>query len=53
MGKGDKRRPSSISRQEEAIRWLLATGKITFLDYERRYEQIKGEGKITKNGRVV
>jgi hypothetical protein len=53
MSKGDKRRPSSISRAEEELRWKLANGKISFATFEKRYKKMLQEGKITRDGRVV
>ena len=45
-GKGDKPRPSAISREEEDLRWLLFEKKIDFKEYEKRYKKLKREGKI-------
>lgn len=53
MGKGSRRRPSSIGREEEALRWQLAFGKITFKQFERRYKELKKQGKIQRDGKVV
>lgn len=41
MSKGSKRRPTLISREEENIRWQLATGLITFKEFERKYKELK------------
>lgn len=46
MGKGDTRRPTQISRQEERIRWKLAYGKITFREFELRMKELKKQGLI-------
>jgi len=45
-GKGDKPRPSAISREEEELRWLLYQKKITLKEYEKRYKKLKRQGKI-------
>jgi len=45
-GKGDTRRPARISREEEALRWALAFGKITFKQFERKYRELKKSGLI-------
>lgn len=45
-GKGDKPRPSAISREEETLRWQLAFGWITFVEYEKQYKKLKRQGKI-------
>ena len=46
MGKGSQRRPTAITPHEERLRWLLATGGITFTEYEKRYKKLKRQGKI-------
>ena len=53
MGKGDKRRPRSISPEEERLRYALAFGRITFKQFERKYNQLLKEGKIVRDGRVI
>ena len=45
-GKGDKPRPSAISREEEELRWLLLQKKIDFKEYEKRHKVLKKQGKI-------
>lgn len=47
-GKGDTRRPTAISPEEERIRWKLAYGKITFAEFERRYEELVKQGKTRR-----
>lgn len=46
-------RPSGMSREEEELRWKLASGHISFAEYERRYKKLLREGKIRRNGRVI
>jgi len=41
-----KATPSAISQEEESLRWQLATGKITFKEFEKRYKKLKRQGKI-------
>ncbi len=41
MGKTSKRRPCLISREEEALRWDLALGKITFAEWFAGMQMIK------------
>ena len=53
MGKGSRRRPRSTSVEEEHIRYALAEGRITFAEYERRYNRLLQEGKIVRSGKVV
>lgn len=51
--KGDNRRPCSIGREEKAIRDALAYGKMTFAEYEIKYNKLLKEGKITRSGVVI
>jgi len=53
IGKGSKPRPRSTTREEEELRWKLATGHIKFDEFERRYKKLMEEGKIQRNGRVI
>jgi len=48
MGKGSTRRPPAISREHEDLQWALAYGRITFAEYERRYKELKKQGKIVR-----
>ena len=41
MGKGDKRRPSSISRAEYDLKWALAEKKVSFAEYERKLKALR------------
>lgn len=45
-GKGSERRPRRISKEEENIRYLLAFDRITFDEFEKRYKELKKQGKI-------
>ena len=38
--------PKNISREEEEIRWALAFGKITFAEFEKKYNELKKQDKI-------
>ncbi|HUW48068.1 MAG TPA: hypothetical protein VMW36_04910 [Patescibacteria group bacterium] len=53
MGKGSTRRPTQIGKEEELLRWKLAFGKISFAEFEERYNQLLREGKIVRSGRKV
>ena len=46
MGKGSQRRPTAITSYEERLRWQLATGEITLKEFEKRYGELKRQGKI-------
>ncbi len=41
-----KATPLTTSQEEESLRWLLATGEITFKEFEKRYGVLKRQGKI-------
>ncbi|MDD5434886.1 MAG: hypothetical protein PH343_05600 [Nitrospira sp.] len=41
MGKGDKRRPALISPEEEELRWDLAYGKITKVEFDVKMEELE------------
>lgn len=46
MGKGDTRRASLISKEEENLRWDYALGLISYDEYEKQYKKLEGQGKI-------
>ena len=46
MGKGSKRRPCLISREEEEIRYALAREEITIVEFKKRERKLQREGKI-------
>lgn len=52
-GKGDTRRPPLIGREEEALRWDLAFGKITCEQYDAEHTRLLRSGKIVRSGRIV
>jgi len=41
-----KATPLATSREEEDLRWLLATGEITLKEFEEQYRKLKQQGKI-------
>lgn len=53
MGKGSKRRLSATTREEEELRWKFACGRITFRQFEKKYKELKKQGLIQRNGRVI
>lgn len=56
IGKTDKRRPRSTTREEENLRWRYATQKprpMTFDEYEIEYKKLLKEGKIRRSGRII
>lgn len=53
MGKGSQRRPSFIGREEYDLRHDLAFGYITREEFDRKYESLRREGKVTRDGKVV
>jgi len=53
IGKGSNRRPRGITKEEESLRWAYAFGKMSFDEFERRYNKLLKQGKIRRNGRVI
>lgn len=53
LGKGDKSRPYSTTREERNLRDALAWGKITFDEYEHKYNILLKQGKIRRDGRII
>jgi hypothetical protein len=51
--KGDWPRPCSVSRHELKLRQDRMTGRISDYVFDRVYQILKKQGKITRNGRVV
>ena len=52
MGKGSKRRPRSISRVEEDLRWAYATGEITHNQFVRRFAKMK-QADMLRSGQII
>ncbi len=52
-GKGDWKRPSQITIEEERIRWQLAYHKITFATFRKKYLTLKKRGLIRRSGRPL
>jgi len=52
-GKGCKRRPRQVSREEEDLRMDLAYGKISRENFDYLMEELKESGKITRSGKVM
>lgn len=53
MGKGSGRRPCRVSRDEEYHRWLLATDKIAFEEFEVWYKTALRNKKIRRDGKII
>ena len=53
IGKTDKPRPYSTTREERDLRDALAYGKISFTEYEVKYKRLLKQGKIRRNGRII
>jgi len=49
MGKGSKRRPSCVSKEELDLRYEYAEGGMTLEEFNRRLEEIKKQGKYFRN----
>lgn len=48
MGKGSQRRPTAITPHEERLRWKLATGIISFKEFEKRMKKLKRQGLVER-----
>jgi len=53
MGKGTQRRPPQITKEEERLRWKLALGKISFVEFEKKFKQLKKMGLIRRSGKII
>lgn len=53
MSKGDKKRPTSITSEENDLRWALAEGIISFAGFRKRYMELKKLGKIKRSGQII
>lgn len=53
MGKGDKRRPYSTTKEERDLRRKYATTKMAFDQFEREYKKLMRQGLIKRNGKVI
>jgi len=53
MGKGDRYRTSSTTREEQNLRDKYAHGDLTFKQYERAYRKLMKQGLIQRNGRIL
>lgn len=53
MSKGSGRRLCQTGCDEEELRYRLATGKITFKQFEIRYKKLLREGKVTRSGKRI
>jgi len=53
MGKGDTRRPRQISDDEWTLRWEYGQGNMTLEAFNVRFEELKKQGKIVRDGRKV
>lgn len=53
MGKGDRYRPHSTTKEERALRDRYATTKMTFDQFERAYKKLMKRGLIRRNGRML
>ena len=53
MGKGSERRPCLTGREENDLRDDLYRGRITEEEFDVKYKELKNQGKITRNGKVI
>ena len=52
-GKGSERRPAQIMPAEEDLRWALAQGRLTRVQFNRAYRKLLRAGMIRRGGRVL
>ena len=52
-GKGCERRPAQIMPVEEDLRWALAQGRITRVQFNRAYRKLLRASMIRRGGRVL
>lgn len=45
-GKGSKRRPTLVSREEEDLRWELAYGRITRRTFDEKMVELKEKKNV-------
>jgi len=51
---GDEfQKPWATTQEELSLRFDYAYGKITLKQFERRYEKLKRQGKIIRNGKMI
>jgi len=48
MGKGSKRRPTLITREEEELNWKRFQGLITWKEYEKKFQELKKKNLIRR-----
>lgn len=49
----ERQKPYQTTKGEQQLRWDYAEGKISVIEFNRRYERLKKQGKIRRNGKVV
>lgn len=53
MGKGSRRRPRSITREEEELRWAYAKGEINYTEFVAFYAKLEQDGLIHRSGQIL
>lgn len=53
MSKGSTRRPRSISREEEDLRWAYATGEINHTEFVTCYAKLSQDNLLLRSGRIT
>jgi hypothetical protein len=46
-------KPYSITKEELDLRWEYMEGKISLRTYNRRFDKLKKQGKVRRDGRVI
>ena len=53
MAINERQKPYQTTKEEQDLRWKYVDGLITFDEYERRYKELKKQGKIIRSGKVI
>lgn len=51
--KGSWKRPRTITKEEEDLRWLLIDGELSEATFNRRYAKLKRAGLIRRSGQIL
>jgi len=46
-------KPYQTTEAEQILRWEYGQGNMTLAEFDKRFEELKKQGKIVRNGRVL
>jgi hypothetical protein len=49
----EKQKPWAITKEELDLRFEYGEGRMTRVEFDRRFKRLKKQGKIRRDGRVV